>query len=412
MSEDPILSTIDSAYPSLLDLYRDLHAHPELSGQEAWTAERLAGELEQVGCRVTRGVGGHGVVAIFANGEGPALLVRADMDGLPVREETGLPYQSRVRMQDSRGREVDVMHACGHDIHMTALVGAAWVLTRLRDRWSGTLVLVGQPSEESVSGAARMVADSLYSRFPRPSAGIALHVAPDLPAGTIGYREGIFSAGSESLDIVIPGIGGHAAHPDQTRDPVVTAAQVILAFQTIVSRELPPLEFGIITVASVHGGLKHNAIPDEVLLQANIRYFKKPVRDLLLNAIRRVTEGVVKSAGLPASHTPRISLLPESVPPMTNDPALTTRVTGALARVLGSGSVVRIDPLTGSEDFGVFGFAEPPLPLCYFRVGCADPPGSCGFLHSSRFSPPPAVIRDATRALVIAAMELLQRQNP
>ena len=407
MSDDPILSTIDAEYPSLLDLYRDLHAHPELSGQEAWTAERLAGELEQAGCRVTRDVGGHGVVAIFANGEGPALLVRADMDGLPVREETGLPYQSRVRMQDSRGREVDVMHACGHDIHMTALVGAARVLTRLRDRWSGTLVMVGQPSEESVSGAARMVADGLYTRFPRPSAGIALHVAPDLPAGTIGYREGIFSAGSESIDITVPGIGGHAAHPDQTRDPVVIAAQVILAFQAIVSRELPPLEFGIITVASVHGGLKHNAIPDEVLLQANIRYFKKPVRDLLLNAIRRVTEGVVKSAGLPASHTPRISLLPESVPPMTNDPALTTRVTVALARVLGPGSVVRIDPLTGSEDFGVFGFAEPPIPLCYFRVGCADERGSCGFLHSSKFSPPPAVIRGATRALVMAAIELL-----
>ena len=412
MSEDPVLSLIDSEYPSLLDLYKELHAHPELSGGEAWTAERLAGELERAGYLVTRGVGGHGVVAMFANGEGPTLMVRADMDGLPVREETGLSYQSRVRMQDARGREVDVMHACGHDIHMTSLVGAARILALLRDRWSGTLVLVGQPSEESVSGAARMVADGLYSRFPRPALGIALHVAPDLPAGTIGYREGIFSAGSESLDIVIPGIGGHAAHPDQTRDPVVIAAQVILAFQTIVSRELPPLEFGIITVASVHGGLKHNAIPDEVMLQVNIRYFRKPIRDLLLDAIKRVTEGVVKSAGLPASHIPGISLLPESVPPMTNDPALTSRVASALTRVLGTASVLRIDPLTGSEDFGVFGLVEPPLPLCYFRVGCADETGSCGFLHSSRFSPPPAVIRDATRALVIAAMELLPARSP
>ena len=407
MTGDPVASLIDSEYPSLLALYQDLHAHPELSGQESRTADRFAGELERAGCRVTRGIGGHGVVAVLANGEGPVLLVRADMDALPVREETGLPYQSRVKMRDAHGREVDVMHACGHDIHMTALIGAARVLARMRDRWSGTLLLVGQPSEESVSGAARMIADGLYSRFPRPDAGIALHVAPDLPAGTIGYREGIFSAGSESIDIVIPGIGGHAAHPDQTRDPVVIAAQVILAFQNIVSRELPPLEFGIITVASVHGGLKHNAIPDEVMLQVNIRYFKKPVRDLLLNAIRRVTEGVVRSAGLPAGRIPVISLLPESVPPMTNDPALTTRIAGSLTHVLGADRVHRIDPLTGSEDFGVFGFGEPPLPLCYFRVGCGDGTGSCGYLHSSRFSPSPAVIRDATRSLVIAALEIL-----
>jgi amidohydrolase len=398
-------------YPSLLQLYQELHAHPELSGQEEWTSERLASELAAAGFTVTRGVGGHGIVGILNRGKEPVLMIRADMDGLPVREETDLPFQSRVRARDSYGREVDVMHACGHDLHMAAFIGAARALEG-RDDWSGTLVMIGQPSEETVTGAARMIADGLFTRFPRPDAAIALHVAPELPSGTIGWRDGIISAGGESLDIVVSGVGGHAAHPERARDPVVLAAQIILAFQTIVSREVPPGELGIITVASVHGGIKHNAIPDEVMLQVNIRYFRKAIRDLLLNAIKRVAEGLAMSAGLSPALFPRVTLLPQSVPPMTNDRSLTRKVTGALSLVYGEGHVIRIEPVTGSEDFGVFGLVEPRIPLCYFRVGCGDESGSCGFLHSSRFSPPPEVIRHAAGALTIAATAILDRASP
>jgi hippurate hydrolase len=407
--EDPSLSAIDrllgAERSSLEDLYREFHAHPELSGQEEWTSRRLASALESAGCTVTRGIGGFGVVGLMQNGQGPVIMLRADMDALPVREETGLPYASTITMDDPQGRTVAVMHACGHDLHMTALVGAARVLGALTDRWNGTLVLLGQPSEEMVSGAARMIGDGLYSRFPRPDAALAFHVAPELPSGTIGYREGLIAAGSESLDIVVRGIGGHAAHPEKTRDPVVIAAQIILACQTIISREIPPDEMAVLTVASVHGGLKHNAIPDEVELQVNIRYFLQPVRDQLLLAIKRVADGIAQSAGLPPDQIPEITLLPESVPPVRNDPVITSRVAAAFLRVYGPERVLRIEPSTGSEDFGIFGAVEPPVPICYFRVGCGN--GSCGFLHSSRFAPDPQIIGNAAQALIIAALELL-----
>jgi hippurate hydrolase len=405
--EDTVSSRVEKEYPYLLRLYKDLHTHPELSGQEEWTSERLASELDSAGFTVTRGVGGYGIVGVLAHGEGPVLMIRADMDGLPIREETDRSYQSRIRGRDSQGREVDVMHACGHDLHMAAFIGAARVLGEHRGLWSGTLVMVGQPSEETVSGAACMIADGLFTRFPRPDAAIALHVAPDIPSGGIGCRDGIISAGGESLDIMVTGIGGHAAHPEQARDPVVIASQIILAFQTIVSREVPPGELGIITVASVHGGIKHNAIPDEVALQVNIRYFKKAIRDLLLNAIKRVADGIAQSAGLSPPLFPRITLLPQSVPPMSNDRSLTEKVTGAFRKEYGEARVIRIEPVTGSEDFGVFGLVEPRIPLCYFRIGCGDGSGSCGFLHSSRFAPPPEVIRDAAGALIVAATAIL-----
>jgi hippurate hydrolase len=399
-----VSAILDREYPSLEHLYRDFHAHPELSGQERRTSERLACELQQAGYEVTTGIGGTGIAAVLRNGRGPVLMIRADMDALPIREETGLPWQSFVRMQDAGGREVGVMHACGHDLHMTALVGAARALAALTSSWQGTLLLIGQPSEESVSGAARMIADGLYTRIARPDAAIALHIAPDLPAGCLGYREGMISAGGESLDMVIRGIGGHAAHPEMTRDPVVHAAQIILALQTIVSREIAAPKMAILTVAAVHGGSKHNAIPDEVSLQINIRYFKKEVRDQLLTAIRRVADGTAYAAGLPPDRMPGITILPESVPPMENDPALTGRVAAAFLRTYGPDRVRLIEPVTGSEDFGIFGRVNPPVPICYFRIGCGD---SCGVLHSSRFAPDPALIRDASHALVIAALAIL-----
>jgi len=404
-----IINFLENEYPSLEHLYREFHSHPELSGQEEWTSGRLASELEAAGYTVTKGIGGFGVVAVMLNGEGPVLMLRADMDALPVREETGLPYTSTIKMNDNQGRTVDVMHACGHDLHMTALVGAARVMRAIRNMWKGTLVLIGQPSEEMVSGAARMIEDGLYSRFPRPEAVISFHVAPELPSGTIGYREDLISAGSESLDIVVRGIGGHAAHPEKTRDPVVIAAQIILAYQTIISREISSDEMAILTVASVHGGLKHNAIPDEIELQVNIRYFRQSVRDQLLDAIRRVGDGIARSAGLPPELFPTITIIPESVPPVRNDPLITSRVATAFLRVYGPDRVRYIEPSSGSEDFGIFGAVEPPIPICYFRVGCGD--GSCGFLHSSRFAPDPKIITNASHVLVIAALELLSREK-
>jgi amidohydrolase len=409
----PELISEDYAY--LEDLYRYFHSHPELSGQEKMTSEKLATELESAGFSVYRGIGGHGIVGILKNGDGPVVMVRADMDALPLKEETGLPYASTVRMKDPSGKEVDVMHACGHDIHMTVLAGTARIFTRMKNEWSGTLMCIGQPSEETVSGAEKMIHEGIYSRFGRPDYGLALHVGPEQPAGTVGYREGIFSAGSESVDVTVHGIGGHAAHPDQTKDPVVIAAQIILALQTIVSREVPPAEFAVITVGSVHGGIKHNAIPDSVQLQVNIRYFKPEIRDLLMASVDRVCMGIAMASGLPESLMPSAIILNESVMPMWNDPEFTIRVAGALEEGLGKENVVRIGKLTGSEDFGAFGTADPPVPLCYFRIGTGvpgknDTAGKKTYLHSSRFAPSPeGVIPLGIRAMTLAVLESLKK---
>jgi amidohydrolase len=407
-----ISPVIESQLQYLEKLYRHLHQHPELSGMEVETAATLGDELVSAGFEVTRHVGGHGLVAILRNGTGPVVLVRADMDALPIAEETGLPYASTVQTNDNSGAGVGVMHACGHDIHMTILAGVARVFSEIRDRWKGTLVLVGQPSEERVSGAKRMVEDGLYTRFPRPDAGLALHVGPELPPGIVGYREGVFSAGADSIDIAVRGIGGHAAHPDQTRDPVVISAQMILAFQTIITREVPPNEFAILTVASVHGGTKHNAIPDTVDLQVNIRYFKPEIRELLLKGIQRVADGVASAGGVPEDRMPLIRVEAESVLPLVNDPLLTERVAGAFTRELGKDRVRRIEPLSGSEDFGFFGAVNPPVPLCYFRIGTGSisvAGQGPAYLHSSRFAPDPVpAISSGILAMSIALLELMR----
>lgn len=403
MSPTVTRAVADAVDPSLLDLYRELHAHPELSGDEAETAARLGAALEAAGCTVHGGIGGHGLAAVLENGGGPTLLVRADMDALPVREETDLPYASHATGTDPNGNTVPVMHACGHDLHMAALVGLARVMQALRGRWHGRLVLVGQPSEERVSGAAAMIADGLYARVGRPDYAIALHVATEHPAGTILFTEGTASAGAESIDLVIRGPGGHAAHPDQTVDPVLLAAACVVAFQAIVSRELDPQSFGVLTVASIHGGAKHNAIPDEVRLGLNIRFFDDGVRGRLLNAIERVASGLACAAGVPEDRPPVLTLLDESARPLVNDPALVRRVRAAVEAVLGSDRVAAIGPSSGSEDFGAFGGADPPVPLCYFRVGTGG-----GRLHSPTFAPAPRPVLEAcVTAFAAAALELL-----
>jgi amidohydrolase len=416
-----VIQLLDAEYASLEMLYRHFHAHPELSGSEVQTAGVLARELRACGCEVTTGVGGHGVVGVLRNGSGPTIMIRADMDALPVKEQTKLPYASTMETRDTQGGMVGVMHACGHDIHMTVLAGTSRVLSRMKTKWSGTLLFIGQPSEETVSGAEMMLKDGLYDRFPRPDFALSLHVGPGLPAGVTGFREGIFSAGADSLDLVIHGVGGHAAHPDQACDPVVIAAHVIMALQSVVSREVPPREFAVLTVASVHGGIKHNMIPDEVLLRLNIRYYQEPVRTILLSAITRIVSGIAAAAGVPEDRMPELTLLDESVPPLFNDPALTRRVMAACRKALGDEEVHVIDPLAGSEDFGIFGDVTPPIPICYFRIGAdraSDGAGSGRLapeasLHSAFFAPEPEpVIRTGIRALAAAVFDLLPENEP
>ena len=405
-------------YPDLEGLYRDFHAHPELSGREEETAARMAEELRRSGLAVHTGIGGHGVVGVLANGPGPAVMIRSDMDALPVEEKTGLPYASTVRVGvETRAVKVGVMHACGHDLHMAVMAGAVRLLAAVRDSWSGTLLAVAQPAEETGAGARAMVRDGIFTRFPRPAAALALHVDPNIPAGKIGYRPGIISAGSSSLDITVRGIGGHAAHPHQAIDPVVIAARLILALQTLVSRETDPREMAVLTVGAIHGGTKHNAIPDEVVLRVNIRYNSDAVRDRLLSSIDRMARGIALSAGVPDDLMPVIRRPGEATPPMVNDPDLTERVRAGLVPVLGEENVICIPQLTGSEDFSVFGNGDPPVPICYLRLGAADPREleesrrtgrDLPYLHNSRFAPPPdPTIRTGAIAMAAAVATLL-----
>lgn len=389
--KERILDLTDGEVPGLLDLYREFHASPELSGAEEETAARLAGALAAAGCAVTRGIGGYGLVGMLENGDGPVVMLRADMDALPILEETGLPYASL---------RPGAMHACGHDLHMTSLVGAARVLASSRECWQGTVLFVGQPAEEVVAGAKRMIADGLFEKFPKPECAIAVHTGPDIAAGQIGTRSGILSAGGESIDLLVRGVGGHAAHPDRTRDPVVLAAESVLALQTIRSREIDPNDFFVLSVGAVHGGTKHNAIPDEVALKLNLRYHRSAVRDQGLAAIRRITEGTALAAGVPAERMPVVTVIDESVPPLVTDAALTGKCGAGIEVCLGAGAVVEIPPLAGSEDFAVFGAAG--IPLAYFRIGTKGGRSGDAYLHSSHFAPDPMpAIRTGT--IVLAA---------
>jgi hippurate hydrolase len=408
-------------YSSLEALYRELHAHPELSGKEKETAARMAAELAAAGLAVHTGIGGNGVVGILENGPGPAVMIRCDMDALPVAERTGLPYASTVMTSvETRAVKVGVMHACGHDLHMAVMVGAIRLLSATRDAWSGTLLAVAQPAEETGAGARAMVRDGIFTKFPRPDAALALHVDPNIEAGKIGYRPGIISAGSTSLDITVRGIGGHAAHPHQSVDPVVLSARLILALQTIISRETDPREMAVLTVGAVHGGTKHNAIPDEVVLRVNIRYNSDAVRDRMLASIGRMARGIALSAGLPDDLMPVLAQPGEATPPMENDPYLTERVRAILVSVLGDGNVIPIPQLTGSEDFSVFSNGNPPVPICYMRLGAADPRDleesrrngkELPYLHSSRFAPPPdPTIRIGAISMAGAVAGLLARR--
>ena len=404
---------------SLVDVYKDLHSRPELSFHEEETAKRLAAKLTELGFAVTTGVGGQGFVGVLENGQGPTVLVRTDLDALPVTEKTGLPYASTVRTQDELGRDVGVMHACGHDIHMTSFFGTASVLVKLKHEWGGTLVMIGQPAEERGAGARAMLEEGLFKRFPRPDYCLALHVDAALEAGRIGYQAGYALANVDSVDITIRGVGGHGAYPHKTKDPVVIAAQVILALQTIVSRELRPIDAGVVTIGSIHGGSKHNIIPDEVKLQLTVRSYSDETRKQILDAIRRITLGVARAAGVPSDREPSVRFVPlEHTPALYNDPELVGRILPAWKSLLGDENVVERDPEMGGEDFARYGREEPRIPIFLFRLGTihtermakSRQPGGPPLpsLHSALFWPAPRpTIETGVKATTAAVIELM-----
>lgn len=412
---------IDREIPSLLTTYKQLHAAPELSMQEKNSSALVASRLKELGYEVTYPVGQYtepgatcyGVVAIMRNGSGPTLLVRSDMDALPVLEQTGLPYASTVRAKSQSGDDVPVMHACGHDIHMTSLLGTAKMLAQMKSQWHGTLMLIGQPAEEVVKGADGMLRDHLYERFPRPDYAIAFHDNASLPAGQVGYTPGYLMASADSINVTIRGLGGHGASPQSTKDPVVMAAQFINALQTIVSREDSPLDPVVVTVGSIHGGTKRNIIPDEVQLLMTVRTYKPEVRKRVVASIERIARGIAISAGVPEDRMPVVELLAgESVDSTYNDPALTERIAAALTKGMGAPNVIRIDPLMVSEDFGRFG-ADRKIPICMLNVGAVDPAKIASgqrlpSLHSSGFAPlPDPTLRGAIKAMTLAVLEIL-----
>ena len=357
----------------LLSLYRDLHANPELSLHEEKTSARMAAEMRRLGFEVTEKVGGWGVVAVFKNGPGKTVLVRTDMDALPVRELTLLPYASKVKTKDDAGNEVSVMHACGHDMHMTCWVGTAHALVERKDQWHGTIVFIGQPSEERVSGAAAMLADGLFTRFPKPDLCLALHCSNELAAGYLGLTVGGATASVDNLDIIVHGVGGHGAMPNATKDPVVLAAQIVLGLQTIRSREGDPLEPSVVTVGSIHGGTKHNIISDEVKMQLTVRATSQASRKKILDAIDRICHGLGIAAGLPDELLPEVKRPKEFTPVVENDPALCEKVVNVFKAAVGPEHYRPRRPTMGGEDFARYGLTQDHIPVCLFWLGTVRP---------------------------------------
>jgi len=367
-AQSPSSKEVDSVYPDAHAVYLDLHEHPELSGRETQTASKLASRLRRTGYEVTENVGGTGFVALMKNGAGPVIMLRTELDGLPVEEKTGLPYASKVHMKDDAGRDVPVMHACGHDVHMASLLGTAEIMARSKDSWHGTLILIGQPAEETINGAMAMIKDGLFTRFPRPDAIAALHVGNEQPAGDIGIVPGTYDTNSDSVRITIYGKGGHGAMPHKSVDPIVIAARTILALQTIVSREVKPGEMAVVTVGYIHAGTKNNIIPDQAEMGLTIRTFKQDVRKQILASVERISKAEAAAAG--ASREPLIERY-EGTASVYNNPALAERLRTPLEAALGKNNVVIVEPITASEDFSYF--VNQGVPGFYFSLGGADP---------------------------------------
>ena len=407
-------SDIDAIYPDIETLYKDLHRNPELAFQETQTVAKLSARLKALGFDVTTGVAKTGLVAILKNGAGPTVMLRTELDALPVAEKTGLPFASTVTTKNAAGQLVPVMHACGHDLHMSAWAGTARIMAQHKDRWRGTLMLVGQPAEETLSGAVAMLEDGLFTRFPRPDFALSLHDDDTMPAGTVGYHAGLFRAMSDRVEITIYGRGGHAAMPHNTVDPVVLASRIVLSLQTIVSRENNPSDPVVITVGSIHGGTQGNVIPDEVRLELSVRTLTTQVRTRTLAAIRRVVKGEADAAGAPRE--PLVTAPAVAPPPVINDPALIARLAGALRSGLGDQNVVEMPAKMTSEDFASYGTAGVPIALLHIgavnrakleesrKTGIPVPAP-----HSPEWAPEyEPTIKGAIRAEVTALLELLR----
>lgn len=403
-------------YSYLEALYTHLHSHPEISLQEEKTSARMAEELASIGYEVTTGVGGYGVVGVLKNGDGPTVLIRTDTDALPVLEKTGVPHASKVTTTDPNGKIVPVMHACGHDVHMTSFVGTARRLAAMQDTWSGTLVMIAQPAEERVLGAKAMIDDGLFERFPRPDYNLALHVSPTLAAGDIGLVEGFALANVDSVDIAIKGVSGHGAYPHATKDPIILGSQIVMALQTLVSRETSPLDSAVVTVGSFHAGTKHNIISDTAHLQLTVRSYKDNVRENILEGIKRIARAQGLSLGLSEDLLPVVTMS-EPTPATYNDPTLTKRVHDTLAGKLGAEHVHMESPVMGAEDFAHYGRVEPKIPSLIFRLGtvsqehmAAVKAGERKFLslHSSYYVPDlEPSLKTGVTAMTTTALELL-----
>jgi amidohydrolase len=421
-------SLADAELPSLITIYKDLHTHPELSTHEERSAAIVAKELKAAGCEVTDHVGKYdkpgltsfGVIGVMKNGEGPIVAIRTDLDALPVHEETGLPYASTVTTKNDAGQDVSVMHACGHDIHMSTFIGTARALAKLKDKWHGTIIFIGQPAEETVGGARALLKDGLYTRWPKPNFVLGLHDDAEIATGQIGVTEGYCYANVDSVDVTVRGVGGHGAYPHKTKDPIVLAAEMINAWQTIASRENNPVDPIVVTVGSIHGGTKHNIISDEVKMQLTVRTYKAEVRDRVLAAIERIAKGVATTAGVPEDRMPVVKVEKDQYTPATyNNPELTKRVSAALKSAIGADNVVVKDPTMGGEDFSEYSLSDHSVPAFMFNVGAVDPAKAAESkktgvplpsLHSSKFAPvPEPTIRTGLIGMVSAVLELMKK---
>jgi hippurate hydrolase len=421
-------SIADAELPSLIAIYKDLHAHPELSTHEERSAAIVAKELKAAGCEVTDHVGKYdksgltsfGVIGVMKNGAGPTVAIRTDLDALPVHEETGVPYASTVTTKNDAGQDVSVMHACGHDIHMSTFIGTARALGKLKDKWHGTIIFIGQPAEETVGGARALLKDGLYTRWPKPDYVLGLHDDAEIATGQIGVTEGYCYANVDSVDVTVRGVGGHGAYPHKTKDPVVLAAEMINAWQTIASRENNPVDPIVVTVGSIHGGTKHNIISDEVKMQLTVRTYKQEVRDRVLAAIERIAKGIATTAGVPDDRMPIVQVEKDQYTPATyNNPELTKRVSAALKTAIGADNVIPKDPTMGGEDFSEYSLPDHSIPAFMFNVGAVDPAKVAQSkktgtplpsLHSSKFAPvPEPTIRTGLVGMVSAVLDLMKK---
>lgn len=403
----------------LIALYKHLHANPELSFHETETAAHLAKEMRDLGFTVTEQVGGTGIVAVFENGPGKTILVRTDLDALPLTEATGLPHASKVTAVDAEGKTVGVMHACGHDMHMTVWAGTARKLVAAKDQWSGTLVFIGQPAEERGAGARALLADGLYENYPRPDYALALHLNATLPSGTVGYRPGYAMANVDMVDITVSGKGGHGAYPHTTLDPVLLAARIVTDLQTIVSREISPLEAGVVTVGSIHGGAKGNVIPDQVKLELTLRSYTDENRNGIIEKVKRICRGTAISAGVTEEDMmPVVTVRDEHCPALYNNQELTERVADIFVNELGAENVREVPPVMGGEDFSEYGRTNPKVPIMLFWLGAVEPEkidaaarGELRLpsLHNSAFAPDTEpTLETGVRAMSAAVLGLLK----